>query len=937
MYSFLSVHLLQLRKPNAPQDWLKKLPAMAKRLEESLYRGAATFQQYNDESSLKSRLQQLAMNIGAKKSQHMQKKMMLQRQAQQQQAQQQAQMQNNNNNQLMQQQQIPLQQPQMQAPMQQAPQVQTAQQQAQRSTMVNMSDINPIMSQKPQQMLPPQSNPNNTNNNVVNNTNTAMTQMTSNNFGPQSSLMNNQGISNSLNDPNKMNTNVHQQQQAQNVSQHTMGMQQLQNNTQQAQQQQTQQNTQQTSSINNSSSLTNGGNDLMRSGSDRQQVLRHQQQRLLLLRHAAKCPHEDKCCPVTPHCAGMKRLWKHIAECKDQKCLVPHCVSSRYVLSHYHRCKDVRCPVCGPVREAIHRSHEKAKQQQMEVLKRTHEQAMQQNQMGTNGNSTGNNVNQQQQVVTPQQQSSQQQMQMQQHPMNQVQQQTQHLQKPQQQFQMQQQQQQLQKPQQLQQQQQQQQMLLQQQQQQQSSYGGNSHLMSSHNYGASNQNTSGAVLSAPVMPTGLPGNSNKRRKANNDNKNALGQQQQQFCQPALSGPQTLNAHQTNTSHPTQTQPSSIAVPTGQVDYVYNNSNAQGPSGGKNQPNTNRNAVNNNFNNGATNRRPKPQEDHTLMNCFTTEQIETHIASLNKGLVLPQPKLKATCLDVLKLLMGHQHGWVFNNPVDPVELGLPDYFQIIKHPMDLGSIKKRLENGCYHSLNTFEADVHLTFDNAMLYNKEGSVVYNMAKELKDKFIRDYAKVIEQLNRAEDEKRKKGEACALCGCEKLLFEPPVFYCNGSSSGLNCPQKRIRRNSYYYVGGNNQYHWCQNCFGELKDNQTLDMGDISMKKEELLRKRNDEVAEESWVQCDHCNRWIHQICGLFNTRQNKHQTSEYSCPRCMIERRKNKSITQGNSTTPMAEDLPRTKLSEWLEKAVRGKIYDKISELAREKAEREVSLFG
>merc|ERR1719183_1247549 len=51
-------------------------------------------------------------------------------------------------------------------------------------------------------------------------------------------------------------------------------------------------------------------------------------------------------------------------ECKDQKCLVPHCVSSRYVLSHYHRCKDVRCPVCGPVREAIHRSHEKQKQMQ---------------------------------------------------------------------------------------------------------------------------------------------------------------------------------------------------------------------------------------------------------------------------------------------------------------------------------------------------------------------------------------------------------------------------------------------------------------------------------------------------------------------------------------------------------------------------------------------
>jgi E1A/CREB-binding protein len=74
----------------------------------------------------------------------------------------------------------------------------------------------------------------------------------------------------------------------------------------------------------------------------------------------------------------MKRLWKHIAECKDQKCLVPHCVSSRYVLSHYHRCKDVRCPVCGPVREAIHRSHEK--QKQMQALKQGHQAALKQQQ-----------------------------------------------------------------------------------------------------------------------------------------------------------------------------------------------------------------------------------------------------------------------------------------------------------------------------------------------------------------------------------------------------------------------------------------------------------------------------------------------------------------------------------------------------------------------------
>jgi len=324
--------------------------------------------------------------------------------------------------------------------------------------------------------------------------------------------------------------------------------------------------------------------------------------------------------------------------------------------------------------------------------------------------------------------------------------------------------------------------------------------------------------------------------------------------------------------------------------------------------------------------PKPQEDHTLINCFSIEQIELHIASLNTGLRLSPQKLKTKCLEVLKILQGHQHGWVFNSPVDPIELGLPDYFEVIKKPMDLGTIRKKLENGCYHSLEQFQAHIHLTFDNAMMYNPEGSVVYNMANEMKEKFDQDYEVLITQLNAEEDAKRKNGEACLLCGCEKLLFEPPVFYCNG----MNCPSKRIRRNSYYYVGGNNQYHWCHQCYQDLKDGQSLELVDVSIKKEQLTKKKNDEVHEESWVQCDRCERWIHQICALFNTRQNKDQRSEYACPRCTIEERKKNNKPDATSSTPMAEDLQRTKLSEYLEKHVREKTAIRVAEMAKQKSE-------
>ena len=134
------VQLLQQRKPNAPQEWLNKLPQMAKRLEESLYRSAPSFEAYKDVNTLKQRLQQLAMNIGMKT-----KNAQAQRAAAQQKAAQQGQMPGRPPPQYQQQQQPMQRQPQMTSsgqPMQQA--VPTQQQQGGSRQMVNMADINPM-------------------------------------------------------------------------------------------------------------------------------------------------------------------------------------------------------------------------------------------------------------------------------------------------------------------------------------------------------------------------------------------------------------------------------------------------------------------------------------------------------------------------------------------------------------------------------------------------------------------------------------------------------------------------------------------------------------------------------------------------------------------------------------------------------------------------
>lgn len=65
---------------------------------------------------------------------------------------------------------------------------------------------------------------------------------------------------------------------------------------------------------------------------------------------------------------------------------------------------------------------------------------------------------------------------------------------------------------------------------------------------------------------------------------------------------------------------------------------------------------------------------------------------------------------------------FRSPVDPLALGIPDYLDIVKKPMDLGTIEKKLKNGEYSDPWEYVDDVWLMFDNAWLYNRKTSRVY-----------------------------------------------------------------------------------------------------------------------------------------------------------------------------------------------------------------------
>jgi hypothetical protein len=97
-----------------------------------------------------------------------------------------------------------------------------------------------------------------------------------------------------------------------------------------------------------------------------------------------------------------------------------------------------------------------------------------------------------------------------------------------------------------------------------------------------------------------------------------------------------------------------------------------------------------------------------------------------------PKDSKTCKTIIKSLIKHKVGWPFAEPVDPVKLDIPDYFDIITHPMDFGTISKRLDKNFYSTPEQVQSDVNLVFNNAIRYNPPGSDICVMVETLKKFF-------------------------------------------------------------------------------------------------------------------------------------------------------------------------------------------------------------
>lgn len=111
---------------------------------------------------------------------------------------------------------------------------------------------------------------------------------------------------------------------------------------------------------------------------------------------------------------------------------------------------------------------------------------------------------------------------------------------------------------------------------------------------------------------------------------------------------------------------------------------------------------------------------------------------------------------------------FRDPVDWKALGLFDYPQIVKKPMDLGHVKSKLEGGKYHDINEAADDIRLIWDNCKAYNADGSDFYLLAKNMSKKFEDKFAKLEKELKTSASTGAAKSKGAA----EPTLEEKRTF---------------------------------------------------------------------------------------------------------------------------------------------------------------------
>ncbi|RWA07477.1 hypothetical protein EKO27_g7634 [Xylaria grammica] len=110
-----------------------------------------------------------------------------------------------------------------------------------------------------------------------------------------------------------------------------------------------------------------------------------------------------------------------------------------------------------------------------------------------------------------------------------------------------------------------------------------------------------------------------------------------------------------------------------------------------------------------------------------------------------------CADLLNRMLSGPGFWTrlvgpFKEPVRPIEDGVPNYFDKIKKPMDLGTIKNKMDHGEYNTAEEFEADVRQIFDNCYTYWGRDHEMSAAAERFQKSFEEKFAEMFKWISKS-----------------------------------------------------------------------------------------------------------------------------------------------------------------------------------------------
>lgn len=102
--------------------------------------------------------------------------------------------------------------------------------------------------------------------------------------------------------------------------------------------------------------------------------------------------------------------------------------------------------------------------------------------------------------------------------------------------------------------------------------------------------------------------------------------------------------------------------------------------------------------------------------------------------------------LVKAVTEHADAWPFKEPVDAREV--PDYYDIIKDPIDLKTISKRVESEQYYiTLEMFASDMKRMFNNARTYNSPETIYYKCTNRLDSFFTNKFQAGAQLVSRSQ----------------------------------------------------------------------------------------------------------------------------------------------------------------------------------------------